>query len=328
MAHEDQSVAATALAWHQAGKRAALAFVLETWGSAPRPVGSAMAVSSDAEMAGSVSGGCIEGEVVHEAQEAMATGRPRVLEYGVSDGDAIGLGLACGGRIRILLEPIGEDAMRTAVLRELVAAERKREAIAYSVVPGESGGTLLRPADLAPDAPQRTLFARDRSGMVDGRFIAVLNPPLRLAIVGAVHIAQALVPMARVAGFDVTLIDPRDAFATPARFPGTRILHDWPDDALRALAPDSRLAVVTLTHDPKLDDPAIVETLASDAFYLGCLGSTRTHSKRLDRLRAAGLSEQALRRIHAPVGLDIGSVTPGEIATSILAEIIAALRGQ
>ncbi len=326
-ANSPPTVAAAALSWHRAGKGAALAFVLETWGSAPRPVGAMMAVSADAQMAGSVSGGCIEGEVVHEALEAIEEGRARVLDYGVSDADAIGLGLACGGRIRILVEPVAEGALRAGLLAEMVAAQSRREPVAYSVTPGLGDGVLLRPERLAPDDPALQLFARDRSAMVDGRFVAVINPPLRLAVVGAVHTAQALVAMAGAAGFDVSVIDPREAFASPERFPGVSLVHDWPDEALAGFGLDGRVAVVTLTHDPKLDDPAIIETLRSDAFYLGCLGSTRTHAKRLDRLRKAGVDDADLARIHAPVGLDIGSVTPGEIAISILAEIVAVLRG-
>src|SRR5690606_17015552 len=141
----------------------------------------------------------------------------------------------------------------------------------------------------------------------DDTFVAIHNPALRLIVVGAVHIAQALLPMARLAGYDPTLIDPRDAFGSAQRFPGENILHDWPDEAMAALKPDTRTAIVTLTHDAKLDDPAILAALASDCFYLGCLGSTRTHAKRLERLRAAGLGDDAISRIHAPVGLDIGA---------------------
>jgi xanthine dehydrogenase accessory factor len=147
-----------------------------------------------------------------------------------------------------------------------------------------------------------------------------------MAIIGAVHIAQALVPMAALAGYDVTVIDPREAFASPARFPETRLLHDWPDAALGDFGLDARTAVVTLTHDPKLDDPAIRAALAAPVFYLGCLGSGRTHSKRVARLSDAGLTPETLARIHAPVGLDIGAKTPAEIAVSILAQITERLR--
>src|SRR5690606_4283756 len=159
-----------------------------------------------------------------------------------------------------------------------------------------------------------------------GEFIAIFNPPLRMLVVGAVHIAQALLPMARLAGYDPVLIDPREAFGSAGRFPGETILHDWPDEALQAQGLDARTAVATLPHDSKLDDPAIIAALGSDVFCLGCLGSTRTHANRLDRLREAGVSEAALTRIHAPVGLDIGAKTPAEIAVSVLAQVTQALR--
>jgi xanthine dehydrogenase accessory factor len=168
----------------------------------------------------------------------------------------------------------------------------------------------------------------DRSGMEEdgATFVHVHNPPLRMIVVGAVHIAQALLPMARLAGYDPVLVDPRPAFGAEARFPGERIVEDWPDEALEALGLDARVAVVTLTHDPKLDDPAIVRALRSQVFYLGCLGSTRTHAKRVARLQEAGFSEDEIARIHAPVGLDIGGRSPAEIAVSILAQITLRLR--
>ncbi|MEN0076220.1 MAG: XdhC family protein [Paracraurococcus sp.] len=158
-------------------------------------------------------------------------------------------------------------------------------------------------------------------------FIHPHNPPLRLIVVGAVHIAQALVPMAQTIGFAVTVVDPRRAWATADRFPGITLIHEWTDDAMLALAPDARTAVVTLTHDPKLDDPALDIALRSEAFYIGALGSRRTHAKRVARLAEAGHGEAAMARIHAPVGLDIAAVTAPEIALSILAEIVAARRG-
>lgn len=152
------------------------------------------------------------------------------------------------------------------------------------------------------------------------------NPPLTMAIIGGVHIAQALAPMAQMLGYDVTIIDPREAFASPARFPGARLRHDWPGEALTVLGLDTRTAVVTLTHDPKLDDPAIRAALAAPVFYLGCLGSGRTHDRRLERLRAEGLAEDVLARIHAPVGADIGAKSPAEIAVAVLAQVTERLR--
>lgn len=309
-----------ALEWHRQGKGAALATVIETWGSAPRAAGSQLAISGAGEIMGSVSGGCVEGAVVVEALEALSNGTPRVLTFGVADEDAFAVGLACGGTIRVLVEPIGA-AMPEDILARIVEARAAREPLGYGVNVDSWERRLLGPGD----APDR--FRGDRAGMEEGgEFITLFNPPLRLVVVGAVHIAQALLPMARLAGYDPILIDPREAFGSQGRFPGERILHDWPDEAIGALGLDARTAVVTLTHDPKIDDPAIVAALGSEIFYLGCLGSTRTHAKRLDRLRAAGVDEAALARIHAPVGLDIGARTPAEIAVAVLAQVTQALR--
>lgn len=311
-------IPATALDWHQAGRGAAIATVIETWGSAPRAAGSQLVVDREGAMQGSVSGGCVEGAVVTEAMAAIADGRSRLLDYGVTDEDAFAVGLGCGGRIRVLVDPVG-GALSTALFADLVAARAARRPVAL-VADLEGEGRVLE----GPEAHDAR-FATDRSGVdPDGRFVGLHNPPLRLVVVGAVHIAQALVPMARIAGFDVVIVDPRDAFAAQARFPGERLVGDWPDTALEALALDARTAVVTLTHDAKIDDPALRAALESEAFYIGCLGSTRTHAKRVERLVGAGVP--GLERLDAPVGLDIGARGPAEIAVSILAGIVAALR--
>lgn len=313
----------TALQWHLAGQGAVLATVVETWGSAPRQAGSQLAISGAGQIMGSVSGGCVEGAVVTEAQAALGDGQPRILTFGVTDETAFSVGLACGGTIRILVEPIG-PALPAALLADLVAARAARRAIGYAVHLTRWSRALVPPgADTAVDAHLRS----DRAGMTeDGRFIAPHNPPLRLIVVGAVHIAQPLVALARLAGYDPSLIDPRDVFGAAARFPGEVVLDDWPDDALAALKPDSRTAIVTLTHDPKLDDPAIRYALRSPAFYLGCLGSKKTHAKRLERLAEAGFTAAETARIHAPVGLDIAAKTPAEIAIAIMAQITQVLR--
>jgi len=313
----------TALDWHRRGRGAVLATVVETWGSAPRRAGSQLAVSGQGEIAGSVSGGCVEGAVVAEALEALRDGRPRLLTYGFSDGTAFALGLACGGTIRVMVEPVGQG-LPEATRADLGEARAARRPLAMEVRPGDWSRRLLRPGE---DAAADARFRADRSGMEeDGRFLVIHNPPLRMVVVGAVHIAQFLLPMARLAGYDPALVDPRGAFASVARFPGETILDDWPDEALERLAPDARTAVVTLTHDPKLDDPAIRAALASDCFYLGCLGSKKTHAQRVERLLAAGLTPEQLACIHAPVGLDIGAATPAEIAVAIMAQATQALR--
>jgi len=311
----------TAQAWHTAGKGAVLATVIETWGSAPRRVGGQMVINADGDMQGSVSGGCVEGAVILEAQEALDTGQTGVLEYGVSDGDAFAVGLACGGKIRVLLEPIGDTGLPPQMLCDLVDARANRVPVAYVV-------------DL--DSYQRRLafdgyddlFRLDRSGIQEGTqtFVGLHNPPVRVVIVGAVHIAQTLVPMLRLVGIDPIIIDPRDGFASQARFGGVDIIPDWPDEALHTLRPDARTGIVLLTHDPKLDDPALQIALASDVFYIGVLGSKRTHAKRIDRLNDMGFKDDDIARICGPIGLNIGAATPAEIAASILGQIVQTLR--
>lgn len=321
-AHSPDQIPEIALDWLRAGRRPWLATVVETWGSAPRPPGSQMVVAADGGMMGSVSGGCVEGAVVAEAQSG---GSARLLTYGVADEEAFAVGLACGGTIGVLLEPVGEGetGLPEALLSELVAFRAKPQAVALVTDLGTFARRLV--AQGHDPAVDRALAA-DKSAEEAGAFIGVHNPPLRLFVVGAVQIAQALVPMARALGHAVTLIDPRSAFGSAARFPGEALVEDWPDEALPRLAPDARSAIVTLTHDAKLDDPAIAFALRAPVYYLGCLGSTRTHAKRLDRLRALGFSEAELARIHAPAGLDIGAKSPAEIALSILAEITQVLR--
>jgi xanthine dehydrogenase accessory factor len=312
----------TALAWYRDGRGAALATVVETWGSAPRRIGAQLAIGGGGEIEGSVSGGCVEGAVIVEALEAIEDGAHRLLEFGVSDDDAFAVGLACGGTIRVLVEPVG-GALPDPLLAELVDARAARRAVAY-VVNTASGDRQL----VAKGYPDR--MRMDRSGFEeDGEtFVAIHNPPLRLIVVGAVHIAQALVPMARIAGYDPVLIDPRETFGSSARFPGETILNDWPDEAVATLGLDARTALVLLTHDPKIDDPALAEGLAAECFYIGALGSTRTHAKRVDRMRAAGFTEAQMSRIHGPIGLDIGAADPAEIAVAVLAQMTAVLRGK
>lgn len=225
--------------------------------------------------------------------------------------------------------------MKRALLRDLQDARARKRPVAVVtdlasgrqglVTDGEVTGDLELTPTLLEEVRQR--LQDDRSGVLpnENLFVHVHNPPLRMLIVGAVHIAQALVPMARLAGYDVTVIDPRRAWATAERFPDVDPVHEWPDDAMRANQPDRRTAVVTLTHDPKLDDPALLVALASPAFYIGALGSTRTHARRLDRLRAQGIDDVTLTRIHGPIGLAIGAKSPSEIALAILGQVTQVL---
>jgi xanthine dehydrogenase accessory factor len=315
--------------WRETGRRVAVATVVETWGSAPRPIGARLIIDDKGVFLGSVSGGCVEGDVVTMALDVIEDGQPRLLEFGVADETAWRAGLSCGGRIAVYVERIDD----LELLHEL-NCERAARRLCTLLTPLDGG-----PAWLASDESSRTdavvLAARARLGAgasgvvaVGGRryFVDVEKPSLRLILIGAVHVAQALAPMAELAGFDVHIVDPRTAFAAEERFPGKRLIAEWPDVALRALGLDAYTAVATLTHDPKIDDIALRLALASDCFYVGALGSKKTHGRRVDRLIASGLAPAAIARLHAPIGLDIGAATPPEIAVAVLGEIILALR--
>jgi xanthine dehydrogenase accessory factor len=310
----------TARDWREDGRGVAIATVSSTWGSAPFPVGSQLAADDKGNFVGSVSGGCIEGAVIGEAQRSIKDGRIRNLEFSVSDDQAWEVGLACGGTIRVFVEPA------PAELDAVLEAGEARRSVALTTDLETGAHALYGPGEAPADV--RQAMRDDKSRPLDEHgFVRVYNTPRRLAVVGAVHIAQELVPMARQAGFDVTVIDPRQAFASPERFPGVDLSTEWPDAALKALEIDPRTAIVTLTHDPKLDDPALDVALASEAFYVGALGSTRTQAKRVARLTEAGFTQAQIGRIHGPVGLDIRAQSPAEIAVSILAQIIAVQRG-
>ena len=271
-------------------------------------------------MEGSVSGGCVEGAVVLEALESLKDGKTKVLEYGVSDDDAFAVGLACGGKMRVLVEPVGKQ-MPQNLLQELVEAISRYESVIYEI----NIKTLQR-CLVYNDYEDR--IRRDRSGFKeDGvTFLNVYSPKLKIDIVGAVHIAQALVPIAEIAGFSPRIIDPRESFANRERFGSIEISNDFPDVALTKTKPNYRTAVILLTHDPKLDDPALHIALQSEAFYIGALGSKKTHQQRINRLKQAGFTEKQIDRVHGPIGLNIGASSPEEIAISILSEVIATLR--
>ncbi len=333
--HDLDGVLAQALAWRAAGHRVAIATVAKTWGSSPRPAGAKLAVNDRTEFVGSVSGGCIEGAVIQEALEVMAAGASRMLAFGVADEAAWDVGLACGGHIEVYVEALDHAAggVTRQVIEAVLEARRGKQPVVL-VTPLDGRPHRILPIGSHDDALADAIaeVARaDRAEVVDGAGGACLLepqlPPLRMIIVGAVHVAQPLAEMARLAGFAVTIVDPRRAFATAARFPGQTLITAWPDQAVVGLAPDERTAVVTLTHDPKLDDPGLTAALASPAFYIGCLGSKKTHAARVQRLGEGGIAQAALARLHGPVGVAIHARTPAEIAVSVLAEVIGALRG-
>lgn len=333
-----------AAAWQAQGHGVALATVVKTWGSSPRPPGSQLVVTDGVPggaFAGSVSGGCIEGAVVTAALEAIAARAPRLLHFGVTHDLAWEVGLACGGQVEVFVQPLagpndkpnGCLSFDTFIkLRESVKS-RRPACLVTSILTGET--RFLTESDAASDPHAQDVTAALRSDRTadlepatpggDRLFIQPFCPPVRVLIVGAVHIAQPLSQLCALTGFEVTVIDPRTAFATAQRFPGVTRLTTWPADALKELGLDRRAAVITLTHDPKLDDPALEAALKSDAFYIGSLGSGKTHQSRLSRLRGRGFGDDALARIHGPVGLKLGGRAPAEIAVSILAQLIAEL---
>lgn len=320
-----QNIPELALEWARDGKQVALATVIKTWGSAPRPVGSQLVVDDDTGFQGSVSGGCVESAVIFEAIEAMKDGVCRILSFGVSDETAFEAGLACGGEIEVMVEPLGVgQGPSLDDLQALVNARSERSPVVWEVNTATWARRILSrdPADAVLEAQFRT----DKSARDGNVFRAVHNPPLRLVIVGAVHIAQPLAQMARMTGYDVALIDPRESFASKARFPDEMFLDGWPDEALTIFGLDARTGVVTLSHDPKIDMPALETALASEAFYIGALGSKRTHAKRVAALQAQGLPDAVIARIDGPVGSDIGAMSPSEIAISIMAEMTERLR--
>ena len=313
LASTNAALITRARAWKDAGHDVALAFVMKTWGSSPRPVGSIMVIRGDMAVEGSVSGGCVEGAVIDAAIEALASGTGCRLDFGVADAQAWEVGLSCGGRIAVLVTPVANGGLPTAALAELAddIAARRPGTVSFDAGNGKKIDSSMASGE------GKSMLSDDEDS-----FTFCQLPPRRILIVGGVHITQFLAPMAQQAGYDVVIIDPRAIFSTAARFPDSTCLTAWPDEAMDELGLDSRSAVVTLTHDPKIDDPGIQAALASQVFYIGCLGSRRTHAARCERLSQAGFSDSDLARLHGPVGLDIGARTPAEIAVSILAQII------
>jgi len=331
---DSQQVLEQALQWRRARLGVALATVVKTWGSSPRQAGSQLAVNDRGDMVGSVSGGCVEAAVVQESAQVIAEGTPRNLEFGVTNETAWEVGLACGGRIRVFVERVPAEPAALEAVRA-AHTEKRPVVLVTDLASGEQ--QLVYPQDTAgqgADAELATAAAeaarRDRSSVFAAGdrelFLHVHNPPLRLIIIGGVHIAQPLSRIAARSGFEVTVVDPRAAFLTEARFPDVARVVAWPDRAFAALQLDRRTAVVTLTHDPKIDEPALAAALRSEVFYIGALGSTRTQAKRLQRLRAAGFDDATLGRICGPVGLDIGAESTSEIAVAIAAQLIETLR--
>ena len=343
--------------WHSAGRRVALATVVEVWGSAPRPLGSKMAISDQGEMAGSVSGGCVEGAVVDEAQAVLASGVGRMTRYGVDDETAWSVGLSCGGNLGVFVEPLDGPPTDGSLFASMAEAVRKetlavrgvvlegphagRRALAIYPLGVDGGAEIVgdlgvealsrRFAEVAPevaaDFRPRRLAPEDAAG--DTLFLDPLPPRRKLVVVGAVHVAIPLVTFAAALGFRTLVVDPRTAFATRERFPHADTLDTrWPDEALADVGLDENTFVALLSHDFKLDLPALEVALRRPVRYLGALGSRKTHGRRIAALVERGFDEQTIARIHNPIGLDLGGRKAEEIAVAVIAEMVAVDHGR
>jgi xanthine dehydrogenase accessory factor len=329
-AARDVNVLAAARTWLARDGRVAMATVVDTWGSAPVPVGGQMAVAADGNFQGSVSGGCIEGEIIMEAEDILASGQPKTLTFGVADETAWRAGLPCGGQVRVFVERIDEDGGVALLDRAVAAGESRRGLVVRTHLADGRKEVFERSDDNLPqDIAERFRTAKSQlKETPDGAvFLHALVPPARILIVGATHIGQILTQLARLAAYDVIVVDPRTAFASPDRFPNVNLLTEWPQDILPKLGLDPYTAVVALAHVGHIDDEALKLAVQSDCLYIGALGSSRNHAKRVERLKAAGITEAQIARIKAPIGLDIGAQTPAEVAVSIMGEIVLAVRG-
>ncbi len=298
---DHKRILAAAQEWR--GAKMALATVTQTWRSAPCPVGTHMLVREGGDFVGSVSGGCVEGDILTLAADVIGGGPSALRHYGVANAQAWEVGLPCGGDIAVMVQPVSDAGFAEGLFEGIARAQA-------------AGQTLLIGTDLASG------LSCVVAGAGDAAFVNVYAPPRRLLIIGAVEIAASLANIAGQLGILVTVIDPRAHFLTQARFPGVALDDRWPDVAVASLAPDSGTAVVTLSHDPKIDDPALIAALASPAAYIGALGSRASHAARRARLAKAGVDPAAFARIEGPAGVSINSVNASEIALSVAAAIV------
>jgi xanthine dehydrogenase accessory factor len=308
----DLEVIKAAVNWTEAGHGATLGTVTRTWGSAPRPVGAMLVIRDDGHVMGSVSGGCVEDDLIDKVKRhQLAAGKPEVTTYGVSDEEAKRWGLPCGGTLQLVLEPVGAGAR----LRELLEIIERHELVARSV-DMETGAVRLDPGKWSDTLE------------FDGKVLKTVHGPRwRLLIIGAGQTSRYLAQMAMALDYHVTVCDPRDEYAEEWDVPGATLLRGYPDDTVLALNPDPHLAVVAVTHDPKLDDAALLEALKAPCFYVGALGSKKNNDARRKRLAGFDLAEAEIAKLYGPVGLRIGAKTPPEIAVAILAEMTAVRRG-
>ncbi len=328
--------------WFESGKEVALATVVEIYGSAPRGLGAKMAVNQDSLMTGSVSGGCVEGAVVAEALKVIKTGKPKLLHYGVTQDQAISVGLACGGTIEIWVEKLSKEAfdrmqndlrndqlaMLVTVLSGIYAGEQ-----IYAYPDGKKIGYFAEPEtietirDYLPGIFMEQQSQRKRLLILNEEadvFFDVLAPSPKLVIIGAVHIAIPLVQYAKILGFHTIVVDPRKAFGNRERFPHVdELVQEWPEEYLQRYPWDRGTYLVVVSHDDKLDVPSLAIGCQNEARYIGALGSKKTFAKHVRDLKAAGLSDEQIARIHSPIGADIGARGPEEIALSIITEMVA-----
>lgn len=329
------SILSTLLAWHEDNYVFAIARVLSTWGSAPRRAGAIMLIRNDTEVVGSVSGGCIESSVIEAAVSVMESGTPEILEFGVDNERAWSVGLSCGGRVRVLVEPWSDlvasglvealSAEAPFVFVSTLAQDSGSHAIIFA--DGSVFGSLTGDREEVIAAALEALKARESREQETTNqrlFLHVFPSRQRLVLIGGADITVRLVALARDLDFEIIVVDPRAVFTSVDRFnvPPDRVEKKWPQDVLPHLTLDEDTFVVLLTHDPKIDDPALHIVLNHPVAYIGALGGRRTQEKRNMRLQEAGFGEEQINRIHGPVGIDIGAASPVEIALSILAEIV------
>ncbi len=319
-------------AWRREGMRVGRAMVIRTYGSAPRPEGAALLYAADGRIAGSVSGGCVEGAAAEEIAKSFETGRSEVVRYGITDEQAWSVGLACGGNIEVLIEPSipaeAEAAARSAggaaVVTDLADGHR------FTILETDSSDPAGVPADVIAAARESLLRGTSRLYESDARqfFIEAYPVPPRIVIVGAVEIARTLVRLARELGFVTIVVDGRAAFATRERFPDAdELVVGWLDEVADRIGLNANDAVAVLAHDPKLDDPALIEAFRRGCRYVGALGSRKTQGDRRERLKGVGVSDADIARLHGPIGLDLGGRSPAETALAVLAEIVAVRYG-
>ncbi|MFM1814721.1 MAG: hypothetical protein RLZ98_1416 [Pseudomonadota bacterium] len=327
---DDVDVLANATQWLEADGSVVMGTVVDTWGSAPVPTGGQIAVARDGRFVGSVSGGCIEGEVLTAAEDVFENGKAQTLEFGVEDETAWSVGLPCGGRIKVFVERFDKGPGGDLLRREHEARERRKGLVVRTNLETGAREVFERTdSNLPPDVARR--FSTAKSALEAGPegqvFTHALVPPARIIAIGAGHISQVLSEIAKLAGYEVIVVDPRTAFASAERFPGIDLRAEWPQDILPKLGLDSYTALAVLAHVAHIDDEALKVGLKSDCLYIGALGSKKNHTARVGRLKEAGLTDEEIAKIKNPIGIDIGAQSPAEIALAVMAEIVRAVRG-